>query len=73
MWLAAIGAIFAAGSFNQTELVYVDPAFAIVMADEGTMLPPTPEVQFNVRARYEFHSQVTYWPTGSYKGMLVSP
>ena len=55
VWLASERlSIFAAASFNQTELVYVDPAFDIVVADEGTMLPLTPEVQFNVRARYEY-------------------
>ena len=43
--------VFAAASFNDTELVYVDPAFDIVVADAGSMLPLTPETQFSVRAR----------------------
>ena len=38
--------VFAAASFNDTELVYVDPAFDIVVADAGSMLPLTPETQF---------------------------
>jgi iron complex outermembrane receptor protein len=46
--------VFAAASFNDTELVYVDPAFDIVVADAGSMLPLTPETQFSVRARYEW-------------------
>lgn len=46
--------LFAAASFNDTELVFVDPAFDIVVADAGSMLPLTPETQFSVRARYEW-------------------
>jgi outer membrane receptor protein involved in Fe transport len=77
VWLASERlSIFAAGSFNQTELVYVDPAFAIVVADEGTMLPLTPEVQFNVRARYEFPFRgdlMAHWQLGyKYAGESVN-
>lgn len=39
--------IYGAASFNDTELVTVDPAFAIVVADAGTDLPLTPDVQFS--------------------------
>ena len=46
--------LFAAGSYNDTELVYVDPAFDIVVADAGTPLPLTPKEQLTARARYDF-------------------
>ena len=46
--------LFAAGSYNDTELVYVDPAFDIVVADAGTPLPLTPKEQFTTRLRYDF-------------------
>ena len=77
VWLASERlSIFAAASFNQTELVYVDPAFDIVVADEGTMLPLTPEVQFNVRARYEYPvrgDMMAHWQLGfKYAGESVN-
>ena len=76
VWLASERlSIFAAASFNQTELVYVDPAFGIVVADEGTMLL-TPEVQFNVRARYEYPvrgDMMAHWQLGfKYAGESVN-
>ncbi len=46
--------IFGAASFNDTELVFVDPAFSFVVADLGSPLPLTPEVQFSLRGRYEW-------------------
>ncbi len=46
--------LYAAASFNDTELVFVDPAFDIVVADAGSMLPLTPETQISIRARYEW-------------------
>jgi outer membrane receptor protein involved in Fe transport len=46
--------LFAAGSYNDTELVYVDPAFDIVVADAGTPLPLTPKEQLTARMRYDF-------------------
>ncbi|NNC76847.1 MAG: TonB-dependent receptor [Woeseiaceae bacterium] len=46
--------ISAAASFNNTELVFVDPAFDIVVADAGTELPLTPDVQFSARGRYNW-------------------
>ena len=46
--------LYAAASFNDTELVFVDPAFDIVVADAGSMLPLTPETQLSMRARYEW-------------------
>ena len=39
-------------SYNDTELVRVDPGFAFVVQDEGRPLPLTPEFQANLRARY---------------------
>jgi outer membrane receptor protein involved in Fe transport len=68
--------ITGAASFNQTELVRVNPAFAVIVADEGTMLPLTPEVQFNVRARYEYPVQgdlMAHWQLGyKYAGESVN-
>ena len=77
VWLASERlSVHAAASFNQTELVYVDPAFAVIMADEGSMLPLTPEVQFNVRARYEFPVRgnlLGHWQVGvKYSGESVN-
>ncbi|NIM69094.1 MAG: TonB-dependent receptor [Xanthomonadales bacterium] len=46
--------LFAAGSYNDTELVFVDPAFDIVVADAGTALPLTPKEQITARARYDW-------------------
>lgn len=43
---------YAAASYNDTELVEIDPAFAVVVADEGSRLPLTPEFQTSLRARY---------------------
>ena len=59
--------LYAAASFNDTELVYVDPAFDIVVADAGSMLPLTPETQFSLRARYEWdmgNDMGAYWQLG---------
>ncbi len=44
--------IFGAMSYNDTELVRVDPGFSFVVQDEGRPLPLTPEFQGNLRARY---------------------
>jgi len=49
--------LYAAGSFNDTELVRVDPAFAVVVQDEGRELPLTPETQFSLRGRYEWETR----------------
>jgi len=46
--------LYAAGSLNDTELVFVDPAFDIVVADAGSKLPLTPDVQISARARYDW-------------------
>ncbi|MGI9271967.1 MAG: TonB-dependent receptor [Woeseiaceae bacterium] len=55
IWLATDAlTIYGAASFNDTELVFVDPAFDFVVADAGSPLPLTPDVQFNVRGRYEW-------------------
>ena len=45
--------VYAAGSYNKTELTRVDPAFALVVQDEGRELPLTPEMQYTVRGKYE--------------------
>ena len=51
-------------SYNDTELVRVDPGFAFVVQDEGRPLPLTPEFQGNLRARY-------YWDmTGGKEGFV---
>ena len=44
--------VFGAMSYNDTELVRVDPGFSFVVQDEGRPLPLTPEFQGNLRARY---------------------
>ncbi len=44
--------LYGAASFNDTELTYVDPGFAIVVQDAGNPLPLTPEFQGNLRGRY---------------------
>jgi len=44
--------LFGAMSYNETELVRVDPGFSFVVQDEGRPLPLTPEFQGNLRARY---------------------
>ncbi|MFT4633624.1 MAG: iron complex outermembrane receptor protein [Saprospiraceae bacterium] len=55
VWLATDNFTVSGGaSFNDTELVSVDPAFAIVVADEGSVLPLTPEFQASFRGRYEW-------------------
>ena len=46
--------IYGAGSFNDTELVFVDPAFDFVVADVGSPLPLTPDMQFSIRGRYHW-------------------
>jgi len=46
--------LYAAGSFNDTELTRVAPQFAMVVQDEGRELPLTPETQFSLRGRYEW-------------------
>jgi outer membrane receptor protein involved in Fe transport len=54
IWAAnANWTLYAAGSLNDTELVFVDPAFDIVVADAGTELPLTPDIQISARARYD--------------------
>jgi iron complex outermembrane receptor protein len=55
VWLATDNFTVSGGaSFNDTELVSVNPAFAIVVADEGSVLPLTPEFQASFRGRYEW-------------------
>jgi outer membrane receptor protein involved in Fe transport len=44
--------VFGAMSYNDTELVRVDPGFSFVVQDAGRQLPLTPEFQGNLRARY---------------------
>ena len=60
--------IFGAASINDTELVFVNPAFAFVVADVGSPLPLTPKVQFSLRSRYEWVLESgydAYWPVGA--------
>lgn len=57
-----------AASFNDTELVFVDPAFAIVVADAGSNLPLTPDVQLSLRGRYEWELEGdmgAFWQIGT--------
>ena len=77
IWLASdILTLYAAASFNDTELVRVDPAFDIVVADAGSALPLTPEVQFSVRARYEWEASSNlgaFWQLGyKYSGEALN-
>ena len=46
--------LHASASWNDTELVRVNPTFDFVVADVGSALPLTPEYQTIVRARYEW-------------------
>lgn len=46
--------LYGALSYNDTELVAVNPTFDFVVADVGSQLPLTPELQFTVRSRYEW-------------------
>lgn len=77
IWLATDQmTVYGAASYNDTELVKVDPAFAVVVADEGSMLPLTPKVQANVRARYEWetgNALTAFWQLGvKYAGDSVN-
>ena len=77
IWLASDNlTLFAAGSFNDTELVFVDPAFDIVVADAGTELPLTPDVQVSARARYEWemsNGMGAHWQLGfKYAGESIN-
>lgn len=59
--------LFAAGSYNDTELTRVDPAFAPIIQDEGNPLPLAPEFQTNLRARYSWdlaQDMEAYWQVG---------
>jgi len=59
--------IFGAASVNDTELVFVDPAFSFVVADLGSPLPLTPDIQFSVRGRYEWvleNGYDAFWQLG---------
>ncbi len=54
-------------SYNETELVRVDPGFSFVVQDEGRPLPLTPEFQGNLRARYSWDmasGMEAYWQVG---------
>lgn len=48
--------IFGAYSFNDTELVGLNPAFSFATAPVGSSLPLAPETQFNLGARYEWYT-----------------
>lgn len=68
--------LYAAGSINNTELVFVDPAFDIVVADAGTDLPLTPDVQFSARGRYDWEMEngwQAFWQLGfKYAGESIN-
>ena len=46
--------LYGALSYNNTELISVNPAFDFVVADAGSELPLTPEIQLSGRVRYEW-------------------
>ncbi|MCB1647316.1 MAG: TonB-dependent receptor [Pseudomonadales bacterium] len=46
--------LFAGFSYNDTELTSVNPTFDFVVADAGSELPLTPDLQLTARARYEW-------------------
>ena len=61
----------ASASWNDTELVRVNPAFDFVVADAGSALPLTPEFQTLLRTRYEWTvgEGSAYWQiTANYAG-----
>jgi iron complex outermembrane receptor protein len=68
--------LFGAASYNDTELTYVDPAFAVVMADIGSPLPLTPKTQFSLRGRYDWElasSHYVYMQAGvKYAGEAIN-
>jgi outer membrane receptor protein involved in Fe transport len=68
--------LFGAMSYNDTELVYVDPGFSFVVQDEGRPLPLTPEFQGNLRARYYWNmsgGNEAYWQIGGkYSGEALN-
>jgi iron complex outermembrane recepter protein len=77
VWLATDNlTIYAAASYNDTELVRVDPAFAVIVADEGSPLPLTPDFQSSVRGRYEWqlaNSLDAHWQLGlKYAGKALN-
>lgn len=59
--------LYGAASINDTELVFVDPAFSFVVADAGSPLPLTPDLQFSFRGRYVWEmsdSRNGFWQLG---------
>jgi len=67
--------LYAAGSFNDTELVRIDPALDFLLADAGSSLPLTPKVQLSSRARYEWaiNDYDAFWQLGGkYAGKSVN-
>ena len=55
--------LYGALSYNNTELISVNPAFDFVVADAGSELPLTPEIQLSGRVRYEWDALggTAYW------------
>ena len=49
--------LFGGVSVNRTELIAVNPTFAFVVADIGSELPLTPQLQMSGRARYSWDSR----------------
>jgi outer membrane receptor protein involved in Fe transport len=68
--------LYLAGSYNDTELVRIDPALDFLLADAGSNLPLTPTVQLSARARYEWDLSSKYnafWQVGAkYAGESVN-
>lgn len=74
-------AIYGAFSYNDTRLTALNPAFAFAMAPVGSELPLAPQLQTNLRARYEWSIaggqadvQISAkHATKSYSSLVVSP
>ncbi len=68
-WASPQLSLFGGISLNNTELTRVNPAFAFVIADEGSELPLTPKLQLSGRARYEWDKwgETAFWQlSGNY-------
>ena len=72
--------LYGAFSYNKTELVAVNPAFAFATAPVGSKLPLAPELQVSLRGRYEWqlggglaHAQMALnWADDSFSSLLVN-
>ncbi len=68
--------LYAAVSYNDTELTEINPAFAFVVTDPGSPLPLTPKLQMSGRARYEWdltdRNEAFFQIAGKYAGDSVN-